>query len=156
MNPGFTKVLGRHPKASLTVILIGLAVHFAFPRYLVATNSMEPTMPSGSYVVAFRGAYIFSKPKAGDIAVFDPVEGIASYPWIHRIKAVSEEAFSPINRKRRKDTDDVYNALTSADTFVIPNEYYYQSGDASNSYHGLVKRELIRGKVLFHFKLPWK
>ena len=157
MNPQIKKALGLHrPKTSLVVIVAGLTIHFAFPRYLVATNSMEPTMPSGSYVVAFRWAYLLGEPRVGDIVLFDPVEGISSCPWIHRIVAASGEPLPSSKRDGRKDTDNVFDALIASDGYAIPSGYVYQSGDSSSSYHGLVKQELIRGKVLFHFKLPWK
>lgn len=43
---------------------------FPFSRFTVSGNSMLPTLKPGQDVLVFNWAYIFSKPKKGDIVVF--------------------------------------------------------------------------------------
>lgn len=153
MNSKLKRQLGLdRPKRTLAILGLLVALHIAFPRYVVATGSMEPTVPVGSYVVAYRGAYLFTEPRAGEIVVFDPVPGISDRPWVHRVQAASGEKFQALAREGRKDTDGRH---TGSDFEVVPDGYVYQSGDSQASYHGLVGRELVDGKVLWHFKLPW-
>lgn len=42
---------------------------FPIQRFTVSGNSMFPTLRSGQDVLCFHWAYIFSKPKGGDIVV---------------------------------------------------------------------------------------
>ena len=144
------------PLLTLSSLCIIITLHFAFPRYLVATGSMDPTIPSGSIVVACRLPTSIDK---NDIAVFEPVEGVSSNPWVHRIMANAGEDYSPMNRKGRVDISTNATAQPtdySPQQLLIPENFFYQSGDSSNSYHGLVPQKLVIAKVLFHFNLPWK
>ncbi|OVE81555.1 hypothetical protein BVY04_02910 [bacterium M21] len=157
MNKKLKKMLGfDRPKISAFVLMIVVATHFAFPRYVVATESMVPTIPKGSYVVTIHEDLLRSEPKKGDIVVFAPVKGVSPYPWMHRVIGLENEVFNPFTRKGRVDIDDAYTVTQKTDIETIPEGYIYQSGDSDRSYYGLVIKELIRGKVLFHFELPWK
>lgn len=69
----------------LLAIIVVSSAQVAFPRYIVATWSMEPTIPQGSYVVASRIPMWVSDPSAGDIVVFHPEDRISKFPWMHRI-----------------------------------------------------------------------
>ena len=94
-----------------------------------------------------------------DVAVFAPVAQISYAPWIHRIVANSGEKITPPVRKGRVDVSSGARALHTNETtesLVVPDGFFYQSGDSATSYHGLVPKEIIIGKVLFHFKLPWR
>lgn len=148
----------RHPKLALAIVLFMIFAHFAFPRYIVATGSMIPTMPPGSYVLACRSSIIPTHIKTGDIVVFHPVNGISSEAWIHRIIATEGEIHTPV-KKGRKDVSGKAKPLSVAEgsgELTVPSSYYYQSGDSALSYHGLIADEYVLGKVLFHFKLPWR
>lgn len=154
MNPKLKCQLGLdRPKRTAAIIAVLALLHFCFPRYVVATGSMEPTIPVGSYVVTSRLAFLFGPPKAGDIVVFDPVAGISTRPWVHRIQAVSGDRFVPPERAGRKDTDSDAHHVGGE---RVPTGYVYQSGDSAKSYHGLAAQKLITGKVFWHFRLPWK
>lgn len=68
--------------------------------YIVPTNTMEPTIPSGSYVVVDHNAYQKSDPIRWDVIAFEPPS--ASYPpgwskpkkgqtWIMRVIGIPGE-----------------------------------------------------------------
>ena len=136
--------------------MVGAVLYFVFPTYVVATHSMEPTIPSGSWVVAVRSSFVVGEIENVDIIVFQPVEGISEHPWVHRVKATEGEVFVPFERIGRKHTDKSFELMVTNGGIMIPEGYVYQSGDSNNSYHGLANCDLISSKVLFSFKLPWK
>jgi len=159
MNDSFKKALGLHrPRLTLSIIISSIVIHFAFPRYVIATNSMSPTIPRGSFVVS--SVVPLSGPiRTNDVVVFEPVVGVSSNPWIHRIIASPGSNFFPENREGRVDISAegyAEHKNIPAAPITIPEYFYYQSGDSESSYHGLVHKELVIGKVLFHFKIPWK
>ena len=120
---------------------------------------MVPAIPPGSYVVALRLSLLPVSIGKNDIAIFQPVEGVSLNPWVHRIVADSGEQITPPNRKGRVDISDEGSAekrIKSTDSLMIPESFFYQSGDSADSYHGLVPKRMAVGKVIFHFKLPWR
>lgn len=159
MNTKLKKALGLdRPRLTLSIICFGIAMHFAFPRYIFATGSMVPTIPPGSYVVACRSPLLPSSMGKNDFAVFKPVEGVSPKPWMHRIVAVSGEKITPPDRKGRVDISTEARSKRRDESqapLIVPESFFYQSGDSQSSYHGLVPQEIVIGKVLFHFKLPW-
>ena len=156
MNIKLKKALGLNkPKTLISTLIIVGVILFAFPKYVVTTESMTPTIPKGSYVVSIRQELLQDDIQKGDILVFDPVEGISPCPWIHRVIGLSGEAFTLYSRKGRRDIENEHSISVKKDISNIPKGYIYQGGDSDTSYYGLVNKKLIRGKVLFHFKLPW-
>ena len=160
MNAKLKKALGlNRPRLTLLIICFGIAIHFTFPRYIIATKSMVPTIPPGSYVVALRLSLLPVSIGKNDVAIFQPVEGVSPYPWVHRIVADSGEQMTPPNRKGRVDISDEGRAEKrnkSTDSLMIPESFFYQSGDSADSYHGLIPKRMVVGKVILHFKLPWR
>jgi signal peptidase I len=160
MNAKLKKALGiNRPRLALAIICCGITMHFAFPRYVVATESMVPTIPPGSYVVTVRSSLLPGSIGKNDIVVFKPVEGVSPAPWIHRIVALSGEKITPPDRKGRVDISTKARSERShesQESLVVPVSFFYQSGDSQASYHGLVPQEIVVGKALFHFKLPWR
>jgi hypothetical protein len=160
MNPKLKKALGLdRPRLTLTIISLGIAMHFAFPRYVVATGSMIPTIPTGSFVQCLRLPLLPVSIEKNDIAVFRPVKGISPYPWIHRIVADSGEQITPPNREGRIDVSAEgigEKRDESTEPLLVPESFVYQSGDSEASYHGLIPKSMVVGKVFFHFKLPWR
>lgn len=153
-------MLGLHrPVLSAMIVVVAAALHFAFPRYTIATDSMVPGMPPGSYVITVRGSLMFSPIQKSDVLVFRPAEGVSSAPWLHRIVALSGDEFTPPDRIGRVDiTADgrAQHAEGTSKALVVPASFLYQSGDSARSYHGLVPQKFVVGKALFHFKLPWR
>jgi signal peptidase I len=160
MNQRLKKALGLdRPLTILAVICIGFAITFIFPSYIVDTGSMDPAIPPGSFVVSVR-LPLFPVPiEKNDIAIFRPAEGVSAHPWVHRIIADSGDQVTPPDRDGRVDVSaegigEVRGK--SAQSLLIPESYFYQSGDSARSYHGLIPKSMVIGKVLFHFKLPWR
>ena len=160
MNANLKKALGLdRPRLTLSILCGVIGIAFAFPPYVVATESMAPTMPPGSFVVTCRSVLLPASVGKNDLAVFKPVKGFSSAPWIHRIVADSGEEITPPARKGRVDVSLEATAQPreeSTRSFVVPKGFFYQSGDSPTSYHGLIPHEDVIGKVLFHFKLPWR
>ena len=156
MKPKLKKLMFGTRKSNIIVLMVGAVLYFVFPKYVVATHSMEPTIPAGSLVIALRSFFVVDEIENEDIIVFKPVEGISEYPWVHRVKATQGEVFVPFERGGRKDTDKSFELMVTNEGIMIPEGYVYQSGDSNKSYHGLANCDLISSKVLFSFKLPWK
>lgn len=147
------KIRLRWRHASLIVIIA--AAHLLFPRYVVATGSMRPTIPPGSYILACRIPYWFSGPSQGDIVVFAPAQPICEFPWIHRVVALPGTPVSTAaNGRIPASRSDLW--VSPETPAIIPDGYFYQAGDSSKSFHGLVPRQQVMAKVLFHFQLPWQ
>jgi signal peptidase I len=160
MKANLKKALGlNRPRLTLSILFGAIGIAFAFPPYVVATGSMAPTMPPGSFVITCRSVLLPMPIGKNDLAVFKPVKGISTAPWIHRIVADSGEEITPPVRKGRVDVSPEAIAQPgdeSTKSFVVPKGFFYQSGDSSSSYHGLIPQEVVIGRVLFHFKLPWR
>lgn len=160
MNAKLKKALGLdRPRLNLSIICAAIGIRFAFPPYVIATGSMAPTIPPGSFVVTCRKGLLPGLIGKNDLVVFKAVKGISPAPWLHRIVADSGEQITPPVRKGRVDVSPEARAQPrdeSTQSLVVPKGFFYQSGDSSTSYHGLVPQELVIGKVLFHFKLPWR
>jgi len=160
MNAKLKKALGLdRPRLTLSIIFCGIGIHLAFPRYVVATGSMIPTIPPGSYVIALRLPLLPVSIEKNDVAVFRPVKGISPAPWIHRIVADSGEQITPPNREGRVDISAEgigEKRDKSTEPLLVPESFVYQSGDSATSYHGLIPKSMVVGKVFFHLKLPWR
>ncbi len=159
MRPNFKKLLGLDkPRQLLAATAVLVVLHVAFPRYLVATGSMDPTIRRGSYVVASRLHLLFSDVAKNDIVVIAPYAGISPYPWIHRITGMAGDPINPLAASRPKGARfDITTGLeeTTPPRASVPSGFFYQAGDALSSYHGLIPEDMIKAKVLFHFQLPW-
>jgi signal peptidase I len=165
MNPSarrrIQKAVGLdRPAKTLSIVAGALILGVLFPRYVVATGSMEPTMPLGSYVVACRLLPGLDGIKKGDLLVFRPVAGVSPHPWIHRALALPGDAVSPPSRKGRMDVSSTGVLLSEpkvlGEHHPLAAGEYYESGDSENSYHGVIDRQNVIAKVLFHFRLPWR
>lgn len=137
-----------------------LLLSFLFPRYVVATGSMEPTIPPGSHVVACRFLPGWDGIEKGDILVFRPAAGVSPHPWIHRVLALPGETFAPPARIGRIDIASDGVALSKPKALGVGHPLsdgeFYQSGDSATSYHGVIDKQNVVAKVVFHFRLPWR
>ena len=99
MKPKLKKLMFGTRKSNIIVLMVGAVLYFVFPKYVVATHSMEPTIPAGSLVIALRSFFVVGEIENEDIIVFKPVEGISEYPWVHRVKATQGEYSCRLNEE---------------------------------------------------------
>lgn len=75
--------------------------------YVVASDSMEPTIPVGSLVVATPG-----QPQVGDVVVYEAVNGA---PHVHRVVDVDRSGESPTYTTRGDNN-------AASDSYVVESE----------------------------------
>ena len=63
---------------------------FPFSMHIVRGHSMQPSIKDGSRVVAFVWAYLFSRPKVGDIVVF---RGNDNKEYVKRVVVANKNEF---------------------------------------------------------------
>jgi signal peptidase I len=164
MNAKLKKALGlNRPWITLLILCCAtglvMVLRYVFPPYIVATGSMIPTIPPGSFLLSVRRSLVPAEIEKNDVLVFKPVAGVSQYPWVHRIVGISGEMISTQDRQGRVDISlegIARHREALVESFMIPNGFLYQSGDSASSYYGLVPEEMVVGKMLFHFKLPWR
>ena len=126
-------------------------VNLFFVKYDIVSNSMSPTIKKGDSVVAYRWAYIFSDPAPQDVVVFKPVKDVCHEDWIHRIIAMPGDQ---VNIKNNQVT--VNGLLANFPNTIkyqtanidVPDDYFYQKGDSSNSIDGIVHKKYVKRKVV--------
>ncbi len=98
-----------------------------FPmRFKISDRSMEPDFKQGDYVIVNRLSYIFKSPSNGDVVVF---------------KHPKEKNKFLIKR--------ILKTTNAGKYFAVGDNQKYSKDSRQ---FGPVKRNLIVGKVLFHFK----
>lgn len=90
-----------------------------FSRFKIAGHSMAPKFSENDNVLVSYFPFLFGKPKKGDVVVFEKYHRL----YIKRIGKIKEEKYFLIG-DNKKDSED-------------------------SRRFGLVKREQIKGKVLF-------
>lgn len=154
------------------VIVIAFALAFIINKFLIykvssPTGSMENTFLIGEKVVVLKPAYLFSKPKRGDIVVF-PEPDDPETTLIKRIIGLPGETIEGIdgvvyiNGKALKE--DYLKETPTGDfgPYEIPKGKYFMMGDNRNISldardweNKFVPFKDIEGKALFkypHFK----
>lgn len=96
---------------------------FPFSIHVVRGHSMQPFLNEGDRVVVFRWAYIFSRPKVGDVVVFRHSD---RNEYIKRISAAAEK-----------------------NEFVVAGDNKRDSMDSRK--HGHVQRKAVIGKVIMKY-----
>ena len=73
---------------------------FPFSIHIVRGHSMKPFLDEGNRVVVFRWAYLFSRPKVGDIIVFDS----NGEKYVKRVAAVDKSGELVVEGDNRDDS----------------------------------------------------
>lgn len=128
------------------------------------TGSMENTFLIGEKVAIFRPAYLFSKPKRGDIVVF-PAPDNPKEDYIKRVIGLPGETIKgidgvvyindkPLKEKYIKEPMEKKNF----GPYEIPKGHYFMMGDNRNGSldaryweNKFVAFEKIKGKALYKF-----
>lgn len=134
-------------------------------RTSVIGVSMENTLYSGQTVFVNRIAYLLFPPKAGDVVVFLPNGNANSHYYVKRVAAVSGDTVEfrdgrlYVNgvMEEEETFDKVADPGLAAEPLVVGEDEFFVLGDNRNNSEdsrsgnvGLVKRNLIEGKVWFH------
>ncbi|MGA1846442.1 signal peptidase I [Deferribacter abyssi] len=140
---------------------------FVIQAYKIPSGSMLNTLLIGDHILVNKLAYKFSKPKRGDIIVFEwPIE--PSKDFIKRVIGVPGDKIQIINKElyvNDKKVMEPYVIHTSGFTlpgnftprdntpaFVVPKGFYFVMGDNRDSsydsrYWGFVSEDKIKGKA---------
>jgi signal peptidase I len=141
---------------------------FFIQAYKIPSGSMLNTLLIGDHILVNKIAYLFSKPKNGDIIVFeyplepekDFIKRVIAVPG-DRIKMVDKKVFlngKPLNEPYvRYESDMLFpahiNPRDNFDEFTVPKGYYFVMGDNRDAsfdsrFWGFVPEKSIKGKAL--------
>lgn len=135
------------------IIVFGyLVIILFFGKAKIATNSMVPTINPGETVVYSRLHYAFGKPASGEIVLFKPhLSYSPQYVWVHRIVAEEGDKIeikSGVLKVNGLETQFPNVSTMEEVELTVPFNSYYQKGDNIDSYHGLISKDYVLGKVL--------
>lgn len=91
----------------------------------VPTESMEPTLPKGSFIIGIR---IFCEPQVGDVIVFEK-DGLL---MVKRVAAVSGEVIDLMNVPYMNETSLPANEI--AVIAIPPNSFFVLGDNPKNSW----------------------
>lgn len=140
---------------------------FFLQAYKIPSGSMLNTLLIGDHILVNKAAYLFSKPKRGDIIVFeyplepekDFIKRVIGLPG-DKIKMVNKQVYinsSPLPQNYvRYESDFVFggeNPRDNFEEFTVPKGKYFVMGDNRDSsfdsrYWGFVSEDMIKGKAL--------
>ncbi len=141
---------------------------FFIQAYKIPSGSMLNTLLIGDHLLVNKVAYIFSKPKRGDIIVFeyplepekDFIKRVIAVPG-DRIKMVNKKVFlngQPLNEPYvRYESEMVFpeyvNPRDNFEEITVPKGYYFVMGDNRDAsfdsrFWGFVPEKSIKGEAL--------
>ncbi|ADR19899.1 signal peptidase I [Calditerrivibrio nitroreducens] len=141
---------------------------FFIQAYKIPSGSMLNTLLIGDHILVNKVAYLFTKPKNGDIIVFeyplepekDFIKRVIAVPG-DRIKMVNKKVFlngKPLNEGyTRYESEMVFpeymNPRDNFEEITIPKGYYFVMGDNRDAsfdsrFWGFVPEKSIKGKAL--------
>lgn len=147
----------------LAVVAAKLINNYAIIKAEVPTGSMEHTIEVNDCIIGFQQAYLFSKPKRGDIIIF-PYPDEPETIYVKRIIGLPGETVeikngfvyidgTPIEEPYLKE-----EMLGEYGPYVVPEGCYFMLGDNRNLSldsrkwnNPYVKEEDIMAKVLFRY-----
>jgi len=148
---------------------------FLLQAYKIPSGSMLNTLLIGDHILVNKAAYYFSKPKRGDIIVFEyPLE--PEKDFIKRVIGVPNDKIKMVDKKvyiNSKPLEEEYvryatdtiiynkdNPRDNFDEFTVPEGKYFVMGDNRDSsfdsrYWGFISEDKIKGKALLIY-WSWK
>lgn len=136
----------------------------------IPSSSMENTLEIGDRVFGFRLAYLFSKPKRGDVVMFDYPDNETRL-YVKRIIGLPGETVDIIEGKiyiNESETpleEDYLKEIPMGTygTYEVPEGHYFMLGDNRNNSwdsrkweNKYVAEDKIRCKVWFRYKPGFK
>lgn len=135
-------------------IVLIIFVRIFFPVYNIASESMEPTIKKGDYIVVNKLNYLFSDPKKNDIVLFEPIEDYFELgPWTHRVIATEGDNVSINNKTITVNNQDIiFSEIEHENLSILVQEnHVFQKGDNKKTIAGTTPTNKIIGKILFSF-----
>lgn len=149
------RILKRLGKILLFLTFVFIFIKLFFPYYRVASYSMEPTIRKDQIVFVSRLHYKIFKPRKNDIVLLEPKESIFTKGvWIHRVIAIDGDIVEMKNGVVKVNGEEVvYPKIKKTEdiNLKVPEGKIFQKGDSFDTIYGLVDKDIILGKVIFHF-----
>ena len=147
------------------IFLAFFLVYFIGMRTSVIGVSMEDTLHSGQQILVNRLPYLIFSPDVGDIVVFQPGGNRNSHYYVKRVVAVPGDhvlikdgklyvngSIVDYGYDKIMDPGIAENELTlDEDEFFVMGDNCNSSEDSRSGNIGPVSREMIEGRVWFHF-----
>ena len=134
-----------------TAVMLAFVALYTYPRLVIISGSMTPTIPVGKVIVADRISYLRSDPKRGDIVVFRPLAEFSETQWSHRIIGVPGDTVRVWDGHVSVNGQAIEHDTTSDPDFgniLVPAGYYYEKGDDLDAINGLVPTSAVIGKII--------
>ena len=156
----------QNTKSFLVTVLAALVIAFAirtwgFQTFQVSGTSMLPTLHTSDRVLVNKLAFLFAKPRTGEIIVFQsPVA--PSQDWIKRVIGVPGDTVSIknnvvyINGKRYPEPFLKYRHSINVSPIQVPPGYLWVLGDNrpisdDSRYFGLLSDSRIKGRAILEW-----
>lgn len=143
------------------MILLSLIISLSFRPIKIEGNSMYPSLKHGDWVLINRAAYIFLKPKRGDIIIFDLENQNRKY-MIKRIIGLEAETIEIkfgrvyINNYLLSDfypnyfiSNNFYKRIVPQNSFFVLGDNIRISIDSRYREVGFINKKHIIGKIIF-------
>ena len=153
LAPSRAEITDRYRRILLfgTAVLLTYLALYVYPRLVIISGSMNPTIPVGKVIVADRMSYLHTSPKRGDIVVFRPVAEFSETQWSHRIIGIPGDTVRIWGGRVSVNGGAIQHDVTSDPDFgdiVVPAGYYYEKGDDVDAINGLVPASAVMGKII--------
>lgn len=153
-----------YPVAFLIVLFLVLYL-FVIQPFVIMGNSMLPTYPNKTYVIADKISYKLYKPQKGDIVIYRPPDGDVDY--IARVIGIPDERIGIENNNiqinERVLQEDYLSEgvktrggdfIKEGQIYTVPQMQFFILGDnreysTDSRKFGFVPLENIKGKVRF-------
>lgn len=145
----------------ITIILFSVIICFSFRPIKIEGNSMYPSLKHGDWVLINKAAYIFLKPKRGDIIIFDLANQNRKY-MIKRIIGLEKETIEIkfgrvyINNYLLSHfyldysiSDNFYKRIIPQNSFFVLGDNRRVSIDSRYREVGFINKQHIIGKIIF-------
>lgn len=145
----------------IALLLATLVRSFMFESFRVSGTSMLPTLHNNDRVLVNKLAFVWGKPRTGEIVVFKSPQ-IPSQDWIKRVIGVPGDTVSIrhnvvyINGKRYPEPFLKYRQSINVSPVQVPPGYLWVLGDNrpisdDSRYFGLLPERNLKGRAIIEW-----